>query len=244
LKFGRDRRRWLWWLFEAKKRFGLSVLNYTVTSNHIHLVVRDDGDRDVVPKSIQLIAGRTGQEFNLRKKRKGAYWEDRYHATAIETGRHLAQCLVYIDLNMVRAGVVKHPSQWPFGGYNEIQKPKVRYALINYDELKDLLNFNEMDELAESYRGWIEEALKRVRHHTHRRERKWTESIAVGSESFVMDTKERLGFKARGRVTSERNGVYELREPVVPYSSNSGHENAVLRSQNGYLWKVFENISV
>ena len=25
------------WLFEAKKRFGLSVLNYTVTSNHIHL---------------------------------------------------------------------------------------------------------------------------------------------------------------------------------------------------------------
>jgi putative transposase len=115
----------------------LSVLNYTVTSNHIHLVVRDDGDRDVIPKSIQLRAGRTGQEFNLRKKRKGAYWEDRYHATAVETGRHLAQCLVYIDLNMVRAGVVKHPSQWPFGGYNEIQKPKVRYALINYDELKE-----------------------------------------------------------------------------------------------------------
>jgi hypothetical protein len=27
-----------------------------------------------------LIAGRTGQEFNQRKSRKGAYWEDRYHA--------------------------------------------------------------------------------------------------------------------------------------------------------------------
>ena len=193
LKFGRDRRRWLWWLFEARKRFGLSVLNYTVTSNHIHLVVRDNGARDVIPKSIQLIAGRTGQEFNLRKKRKGAYWEDRYHATAVETGRHLAQCLVYIDLNMVRAGVVKHHSQWPFGGYNEIQKPKVRYALINYDELRDFLNFNEMDQLAESYRGWVEEALKKVR---HRRDRKWTESIAVGRESFVTETKERLGFKA------------------------------------------------
>lgn len=103
------------------------------------------------------------------------------------------------------------------------------------------LNFNEMDELAESYRGWVEEALKKVR---HRRERKWTESIAVGSESFVTETKERLGFKARGRVASERDGVYELREPVVPYSSNSGHENAVVRSQNGYLGKVFEAISV
>lgn len=28
LRFGKDRRRWLQWLFEAKKRFGLSVLNY------------------------------------------------------------------------------------------------------------------------------------------------------------------------------------------------------------------------
>ena len=35
LKFARDRRRWLQWLFEAKKRFGLSVLNYMATSNHI-----------------------------------------------------------------------------------------------------------------------------------------------------------------------------------------------------------------
>ena len=64
LKFARDRRRWLQWLFEAKKRYGLRVLNYMVTSNHIHLLVRDIGDRDVIPNSIQLIAGRTGQEFN------------------------------------------------------------------------------------------------------------------------------------------------------------------------------------
>lgn len=64
LKFQRDRQRWFWWLFEAKKRFGLSVLNYTVPSNHIHLLVRDNGNRDVIPKSIQLIAGRTGQEYN------------------------------------------------------------------------------------------------------------------------------------------------------------------------------------
>jgi putative transposase len=76
--------------FEAKKRYGLVVLNYTVTSNHIHLLVRDNSGRDVIPRSIQLIAGRTGQEFNQRKNRKGAYWEDRYHATAIETDEHLA----------------------------------------------------------------------------------------------------------------------------------------------------------
>ncbi|VAW65049.1 Transposase and inactivated derivatives [hydrothermal vent metagenome] len=34
---------------------------------------------------MQLIAGRTAQEYNQRKNRKGAFWEDRYHATAIDT---------------------------------------------------------------------------------------------------------------------------------------------------------------
>ena len=42
LKFQKDRNTWLKWLFQAKKRYGLKVLNYTVTSNHIHLLVHDD----------------------------------------------------------------------------------------------------------------------------------------------------------------------------------------------------------
>ncbi len=103
LKFTKDRKRWLQWLFESKKRYGLPILNYAVTSNH--LLVVGDGKRDVIPKSIKLIAGRTGQEYNQRKNRKGAFWEDRYHATAVEKGAHLFRCLVYIDLNMVRAGL-------------------------------------------------------------------------------------------------------------------------------------------
>ena len=72
---------------------------------------------------MQLIAGRTGQEYNERNGRHGAFWEDRYHATAIEADEHLHHCLVYIDLNMVRAGVVDHPAHWVNGGYREIQQP-------------------------------------------------------------------------------------------------------------------------
>ncbi len=136
-KFSRDQHRYLQWLYQARKRYGLTILNYMVTSNHIHLLVADTGDRDVIPNSIQLIAGRTGQEFNQRKNRKGAYWEDRYHATAVEIDRHLMQCLIYMDMNMVRARVVGHPSAWPFSGYNEILKPRERYALIEYEGLKD-----------------------------------------------------------------------------------------------------------
>jgi putative transposase len=74
LKFARDRLRYLRWLFEAKKRFGLSVLDYIVTSNHVHLLVRDTGP-NVIASSMQLIAGRTAQEYNQRKGRHGAFWK-------------------------------------------------------------------------------------------------------------------------------------------------------------------------
>ena len=119
LKFVRDRKQWLYWLHDARKRFGLSILNYVVTSNHIHLLVCD-GDRGEIAQSMQLVAGCTAQQFNNRKSRKGAFWEGRYSATAVQTDSHLARCMVYIDLNMVRAGVVTHPSQWLHGGYREV----------------------------------------------------------------------------------------------------------------------------
>jgi len=80
-----------------------------------------DGKVNIIPKSIQLIAGRTGREYNQRKNRKGAFLEDRYHATAVKTGNHLIRCLAYIDLNMGRSGVVRHPGEWMYGGYHEIQ---------------------------------------------------------------------------------------------------------------------------
>ncbi|WP_245809428.1 transposase [Desulfamplus magnetovallimortis] len=90
MKFAKDKRVWIQWLFESKRRYGLTILNYVVTSNHIHLLVVDNGVRETIPKPIQLTAGRCAQEYNLRKNRKGAYWEYRYHAAAIESGRHLS----------------------------------------------------------------------------------------------------------------------------------------------------------
>ena len=111
-------------------------------------MVNDNRDREAIPRSIQLIAGRTGQEYNLRKKRKGAYWKDRYHATTVETDAHLIQCLVYMDMNMVRAGAVGHPAEWPHCGYSEILNPRKRYALIDYEGLKTLLGFRHLGDLS------------------------------------------------------------------------------------------------
>jgi len=185
--------------------------------------------------TIQLIAGRTGQEYNQRKNRNGAFWEDRYHATAVEASSHLVRCMVYIDLNMVRAGIVTHPSEWPFSGYNEIQNPRERYSLIDHESLMKLVGVGTMEALKESYRGWVGESLAVQ---GSKREPIWTESIAVGSEGFVRQTKAGLGIKAIGREVIGEKGVFELREPEIPYSPNIGDENDDLRHQNTYFWDI------
>jgi putative transposase len=196
LKFAKDRQIWIDWLFEAKKRYGIVVLNYMATSNHVHLFIYDREGGDVIPKSIQLAAGRTAQEYNQRKSRNGAYWEDRYHATAVQTDLHLIQCIVYMDLNMVRAGVVKHPFEWPHCGYGEIQKPPDRYRLIDRKALMELLGISDSDQLSLSHRSWVEEAL-RIKERI--RERRWSESIAVGTSFFVEKVKIEHGARGLGR---------------------------------------------
>jgi len=235
LKFVKDRRRWTQWLFEAKKRYGLVILDYIVTSNHIHLLVVDDGDRDTIPKSIQLIAGRSAQEYNQRKKRKGAYWEDRYHATAVETGEHLLRCLVYIDLNMVRAGVVSHPSEWVFGGYNEIQSPRRKCVLINHEKLVTLAGYDFYDSFRESHKKWVNESLA----NGSIRDRQWTRGVAVGKKQFVEKIKTELGSKALGRQIREASGGYELRERMVSYMTDFDSKKVNIGLENTYIWRVF-----
>jgi len=239
LKFAKDRQRWLHWVFEAKKRFGFCVLNYIVTSNHIHLIVVDTG-KDVIPKSIQLIAGRNAQEYNQRKKRKGAFWEDRYHAVAVESGMHLVRCLVYLDLNMVRAGVVRHPSEWPFSGYNEIQNPPARYSIIDQRALMSQCGVIDSPQFRQDYRSWVEEAIVNEK---AKREPVWSESIAVGGKRFIEEMKEKLGFKSKGRKLVEEDENYTLREPQAPYNTVFDPKMWALRQKNRYNWNIYNDIS-
>lgn len=233
LKFARDRRRWHSWLFEAKKRFGLRILNYVVTSNHIHLLVIDSGP-DVIPKSLQLIAGRTAQEFNQRKERKGAFWEDRYHATAVERNEHLIRCLVYIDLNMVRAGVVNHPSEWEMNGFNEIQNPPERYGIIDLSGLRSYCGIPDPARFAEQHRQWVQETISNGK---SQREGCWSESIAVGSIDYIEEIRTKLGLNENGRIIEEQEvDRCVLREKPVPYNAVFDPENECLSPENGYFW--------
>ena len=206
LKFAKDRNNWIKWLYEVKKRYGLCVLNYIVTSNHIHLLVKDT-DKHSIPQSLQLIAGRTAQQYNQRKNRKGAYWEDRYHATAIESDQHLFKCLVYIDLNMVRAGVIRHPSEWKQSGYHEIQSPHERYAIIDINALMNLGGFRNVMALQQAHQEWINEALSLEQ---GQRQAYWSEGVAVGSEDYIEKIQHELGHRAIGRKNLEQDDLHVL----------------------------------
>ncbi len=233
LKFAHDRHRYLRWLFEAKKRFGFCVLDYIVTSNHVHLLVKDTGE-GVIAKSVQLVAGRTAQEYNQRKNRHGPFWEDRYHATAIEADEHLHRCLLYIDLNMVRAGVINHPVEWAASGYGEIQAPPRRYAIIDLPGLSSLCGYADVATFQLAHRQWVAEALAA---RAFGRDDRWSQAIAVGRRGFVDHVQDALGSRARHREVTGTDESFTLREPQRAYAADFHQENEPLRAENTFYWE-------
>jgi putative transposase len=131
----------------------------------------------------------------------------------VETGEHLARCLVYIDLNMVRAGVVGHPRDWEVSGYREIQSPPLRYRVIDRVALAEVLGVSRPEALSRLHRGWVDVALQSPAG----REDIWTRSLAVGSEAFVRQVQQELGVRgvARDLEVSEEQAC--VREGQVAY---------------------------
>ena len=198
------------------------------------MVFGKDGSESI-PKSIQLLAGRTGQEYNRRKKRKGAFWEDRYHATAIETGDHLLRCLLYVDLNMVRAGAVSHPKQWLHGGYNEIRHPRRKNILIDYEVLSHLSGFSNFNDFQTAHGAWVESALTDGK---IQREACWTQSIATGSPSYIEAVRNQMGGFAIGRQIRKGVQGFELREPQSIYNSFFEVEKKDIEGENLRFWSI------
>ena len=182
LKFSRDRRNYVSRLREAALRFEVDVLDYVITSNHVHLLLWSP-EMANVSDAMQFLQGVTARDFNRRKDRQGAYWSDRYCPTLIQTGSHLSRCLFYIDMNMVRAGAAGHPRDWPASGYGELSGRRKRYRIVNTDRLLWCLG---MPGQAEPFRRWYEGTLENLCAAADRtRDPIWTESAAVGSREWV-----------------------------------------------------------
>ena len=218
-KFSKDRDAYRAMLRDRLERFPIQVLGYCLTSNHTHLLLKVDGlAHEVLARFMQTLEGDFAQYYNLRKKRKGAFWSDRYHAVMIDSGEYLWRCLRYIDLNMVRAGVVASPADWEWCGYQEIVGLRRRYRILDREALAEALAPDRgWDDVSKHYAETVRGALRGQR---LQREACWTESLAVGGQAFI----ERMSSCIPNRMAVERvevDGLWLVRELSGSYSAFS-----------------------
>lgn len=103
-------------LLDAAKRHDLAIHAYVLMTNHLHLLATP-GEQDCVPKVMQSVGRRYVQYFNYHYQRTGTLWEGRYRATVVDAENYLLECMRYIELNPVRAGMVAHPRDYPWSSH-------------------------------------------------------------------------------------------------------------------------------
>ena len=194
-------------LREAVVAADLSLLSYNITSNHVHLLAYAEDSKQIA-LFMQQAAGEFARDYNRRKKRRGAFWEGRYHATMVDSGEYLWECLNYVELNMVRCGVVSHPREWAWSGYGELMGLRRRHRLLDLDKLLWLAGTKVVDDFRRNLEASLQE---RIAKSQMKREAKWTESIAVGSEGFVTKLEGQVGNRQQMEVVSEGQ-TWVLRE--------------------------------
>lgn len=220
LRFARDRDVYRHWLREGARRYQVPVYNYCITSNHVHLVVHVE-DAEAVAAMMRLAASSFARQWNRRKDHEGSVWEHPYKCTIIQGGRHLMNCLRYVSLNMVRAGVVSHPEAWRWCGHDELTGGRTRHTVLCRERLLNSLALPGMDALMSLYDDRLRDAITRGR---LERDAIWTESLAVGDRAFV----EQVAMTTRGRWQFEYGSdaadaaTCFVREAAVAYRADSG----------------------
>lgn len=76
----------------------------SATAEGVSKVMRDLG-RDYV------------RTINRKYRRTGTLWEGRFKSSLVDTNRYCLTCYRYIELNPVRAGMVRHPADYPWSSY-------------------------------------------------------------------------------------------------------------------------------
>ncbi len=83
----------------------VDVHGYVLMSDHIHLLLTPREEKGL-PRFMQALGRAYVRRFNQVHERFGSLWEGRYRAALIQSERYLLACMVYLDLNPVRAGLV------------------------------------------------------------------------------------------------------------------------------------------
>lgn len=106
------------WLHEGASKYGCHLHAFVLMTNHVHLLLTP-----MTPESVSLTIQHVGRKYvtyvNRRHKRSGTLWEGRHKSSIISSDEYLLCCMRYIELNPVRAGLVKHPAEYRWSSYHQ-----------------------------------------------------------------------------------------------------------------------------
>jgi putative transposase len=137
----------------------------------------------------------------------------------VEDGQHLLNCLRYVDLNMVRAGVVKHPAEWRWCAYDELLGWRKRYRIVNVERLMESVAVDRIEDLQRLRREGVD---RQIEARMLSRQSHWTDSLAVGSKAFVEQaqsayTGRRWQFSKQSLNGENADAVWVVREASAAY---------------------------
>jgi len=158
----------------ACKKHECDLHAYVLMTNHVHLLITPHKS-DGISKAMQMIGRYYVQYFNYSYKRTGTLWEGRYKATLIDSEQYALTCYRYIELNPVRAGMVDHPSDYPWSSYHA-NALNENTDLITHHLLYKSLG-RSTSERCKAYRALFK---------THIPERTLTEIRAATNKSWVL----------------------------------------------------------
>jgi putative transposase len=138
-----DRKAYLSWLKEAAEKYKVDIHAYILMDNHVHLLLSTK-EPNHISKTIQHIGRKYVPYFNHKYEKSGTLWEGRFKGSMIESEQYLLCCYRYIELNPVRANMVKRPEEWKWSSYacnaygedNQLIKPHPIYLAIHKDKEK------------------------------------------------------------------------------------------------------------
>ena len=111
-----DREAYLAWLLAAARKHGCLIHAYVLMTNHVHLLATP-ARPDSLPRMMQSLGRRYVRHLNDAHGRTGTLWEGRYRAAPIDSDAYLMACARYIELNPVRARMVRHPREHRWSSY-------------------------------------------------------------------------------------------------------------------------------
>ena len=140
----------------AAHRYETQVHAYALMTNHVHLLLTPK-HADGMSNTLRYVGGRFVSRINQRYSRTGSLWEARFRSSPIDTEFYCLACYRYIELNPVRANIVRHPEAYRWSSYR-INSTGRGSLLITPHQVYSALG-DSPSERAERYRDLVDQGL-------------------------------------------------------------------------------------